>query len=880
VIGMTIGPYQVVEKLGEGGMGEVFRARDTRLDRDVALKILPPPYATDRDRSARFEREAKTLAGLNHPHIAHVYGFEDVPGQAGVSRALIMELVPGVTLAERLGRGALPLDECVNIARQLADALDAAHESGVVHRDLKPANIKVRDDGTVKVLDFGLAKVLLPATDTHAADREQAGSNQAYAATLTSPAVTAMGVILGTAAYMSPEQARGKPVDKRADIWAFGCILYEMLTGRPPFAGETITDVIVAVVNHEPDLGKVHAPARIRTLLARCLRKDPRQRLRDVGDARLELAEPQASDEPSTRAAFSRARVAWMTFAAALILAAGLAGGAFWRELRAGDRRAVEWTGTRLGGPAVILSPRVSPDGQLVAFATPVDHLSQVAIVKPDSGNWTVLTRDRTKGLVWKVSWAPDGSRIYYDRENPRAIYSVPTLGGDERLVLEDADRPEALPDGTLLVQRINAERQPQLNRFWPGTGRLEALPAIRPIVGLEPHVRALPGGKSLAFLGRPLNANDQQEGLYEIDLDTNDVRHLGASLPIPVARLGLAPSLTVDPDDGSIIVAARDGSVHRVFKVTRAGATESLPLVMPVSIAIDAARGDGLFVSLIDRPVEILRLGPSGTTQRLAAGPNLVDRVGESFAALDDGRVLVASSAGNRRRVLVASPGKEPVPLVDTDENTRPPMTPVGDRHVALVIDSATSSDVAVVEAASGRIVERFPSPARLWSLAASADGATLYMAAAGAITAVARSGGTPRQIGSGDSIVVDPDTGDVIAKLNEQSGPRLVRIPAAGGAPQPVPFTSDLRMLANPLTPGSIKKNQLLLPLSSAASWDYHAAMVDLKTGRVTRLPMNDAADVHYLTFDADGRPLAYVLGVNTTLWRFEPRRATATR
>ena len=234
--GTTLGPYSVTAKIGEGGMGEVYRARDTKLDRDVALKVLPEAFTQDPDRLARFEREAKVLASLNHPNIAAIYGLEEDEG----TRALVLELVEGPTLADRIAKGPIPVDEALPIAKQIAEALEAAHEAGVIHRDLKPANIKVKDDGMVKVLDFGLAKAL--AGDKPGADLSQ------------SPTVTATvggtreGVILGTAAYMSPEQARGKLLDRRTDIWSFGCVLYEILTGRSPFLGETLSDTIAKVL--------------------------------------------------------------------------------------------------------------------------------------------------------------------------------------------------------------------------------------------------------------------------------------------------------------------------------------------------------------------------------------------------------------------------------------------------------------------------------------------------------------------------------------------------------------------------------------------------------------------------------------------------------
>src|SRR6516225_2452099 len=234
-VGTRLGPYEVLSALGSGGMGEVYRARDTKLDRDVAIKILPEALAADLDRIARFEREAKTLAALNQPHIAQIYGLEESNGV----RALVMELVDGPTLADRLAQGAVPLDEALPIAKQIAEALEAAHEQGIIHRDLKPANIKVRPDGTVKVLDFGLAKAFDPSASS--------GAGATMSPTLSLHATQA-GIILGTAAYMAPEQARGKAVDRRADIWAFGCVLYEMLTGRRTFNGETLTDTLAAVV--------------------------------------------------------------------------------------------------------------------------------------------------------------------------------------------------------------------------------------------------------------------------------------------------------------------------------------------------------------------------------------------------------------------------------------------------------------------------------------------------------------------------------------------------------------------------------------------------------------------------------------------------------
>ena len=279
--------YRIVAPLGAGGMGEVYRALDTTLGREVAIKVLPTAFAADAERLARFEREARLLASLNHPNIAAVYGLHEIGG----NRFLAMELVPGETLADRLARGRLPVDEALAIARQIADALAAAHDQGVIHRDLKPGNVQVTGDGRVKVLDFGLAKGL---------EAQASGSGDlAHSPTLTFGA-TVEGVILGTAAYMSPEQARGRAVDRRTDTWAFGAVLFEMLTGRKLFDGPTVPDVLAAVLRAEPDLAALPAaiPAQVKDLVARCLVRDPRRRLQSMGEARIVLEDALANPAP------------------------------------------------------------------------------------------------------------------------------------------------------------------------------------------------------------------------------------------------------------------------------------------------------------------------------------------------------------------------------------------------------------------------------------------------------------------------------------------------------------------------------------------------------------------------------------------------------
>ncbi|MFQ5742512.1 MAG: protein kinase, partial [Acidobacteriota bacterium] len=314
MVGKTLGHYEIVELLGAGGMGEVYRARDTKLERDVAIKVLPEDFASDQDRLARFEREAKLLASLNHANIATIHGLEDADGV----RFIAMELVEGETLGERIARsGRIEVNEALEIARQIAEALEAAHDKGVIHRDLKPANVKVTPDGKVKVLDFGLAKVY-----------EADGISSDISHSPTMAVATQAGVILGTAAYMSPEQARGRPLDKRTDIWAFGCVLFEMLSGEPAYDGETVSDTMAAILKEPPDWDALpdSAPAAGRRLLRRCLEKDPANRLRDVGDARIEIREalhaPAGDRSVVGRGAKPSRTALWWTAGAAFALGA------------------------------------------------------------------------------------------------------------------------------------------------------------------------------------------------------------------------------------------------------------------------------------------------------------------------------------------------------------------------------------------------------------------------------------------------------------------------------------------------------------------------------------------------------------------------------
>jgi eukaryotic-like serine/threonine-protein kinase len=494
--GSRLGVYEVRELIGAGGMGEVYRGHDIKLNRSVALKILPDVFAQDPDRLGRFRREAQVLASLNHPNIGSIFGFEESDG----IHALVLELVEGPTLADRIADGQLSLDEAMPIARQIAEALAAAHSRGIVHRDLKPANIKCRPDGTVKVLDFGLAKAVIG---------DMASTSGTLSPTMTSPALTQLGIILGTAAYMSPEQARGKPADKRSDIWAFGAVLYEMLTGKPAFAGDDVSYTLANILKTEPDWNALPAgtPSTIVRALRRCLEKDPNRRTHDISDARLDLEEKDHSVAATLVSTQPRLltveRVAWV------LLAASLAGVLAYIELRTTPPPAVVrsqieppeegsfGSTSGIGRADGTSGAMLSPDGTRLAFvATGKNGRSEIWLRRFDSFTSQPLSGT---GDVLMPFWSPDSRSIGFFAAGK--LKRIDTTDGSIETITDVAGVPRGASWGSRDVIVFSVGTPQTLARVSARGGGVT--PIVTPGNAFGRWPSFLPDGRHFLYVGR-----------------------------------------------------------------------------------------------------------------------------------------------------------------------------------------------------------------------------------------------------------------------------------------------------------------------------------------------------------------------------------------
>ena len=659
--GRVVGCYRLESRLGAGGMGEVYLARDTRLNRDVALKVLPDAVAADADRLARFKREAQLLASLNHPHIGAIYGFEE----SGRIHALVLELVEGPTLADRIAQGPLPLDEALPIARQIVEAIEAAHEHGVIHRDLKPANIKLRPDETVKVLDFGLAKAF---------ERGAGGPiSLPLSPTPPIPAATRIGMILGTASYMSPEQARGKTVDKRTDIWAFGCVLYEMLTGRRPFEGEDVTEIIVRIVEHEPDFSALPAstPLPVRRLLRRCLQKDRLSRLPDIGVARIEIDDALAAaadvDSPTIEAQQGRGQVrrAWIA-AAALIVAAIAATLGYSR-----------------------LPPRESR--LLVRTSIPLADRLDLNVTQP------------------ALAVSPDGTRIVYRTLGGGPLYSRQLNEAESSLIAgtEGAVTPFFSPDGRWLAFFVG----PALKKV-SFTGGAVVTVAVLPVNAGAQEYR----GAAWADNGTIVFASSTGAGLFTVSeqggepkplttLDPNghEMNHRWPHfLPGGRAVIFTVKSASLESfDDAQIVVRSLDtGAQHPVAQGGSARYVPTGHLVYARAGGLYAVRFDAARLAAIGAPVKV--------AEAVITHPN---SGAAQFAISETGTLVYAagdSTTAERPLVWVDRSGIAR-PVADRQASFWWPRISPDGRRIAVDIDAAFSK-IWVVDVERGTFTRASP--------------------------------------------------------------------------------------------------------------------------------------------------------------------------
>jgi Tol biopolymer transport system component len=756
--GSRFGPYEILAPLGAGGMGEVFRARDTKLEREVALKLLPPQFASDPERLQRFEREAKLLASLNHPNIAHVYGFEqELLPDGSSAHFLAMELVPGQDLAERLRHGALPVDEAIATATRIAEALEAAHEKGIVHRDLKPANVKLTPDGEVKVLDFGLAKA-------YAGDATGGSSGGLSQSPTLAHTGTEAGVILGTAAYMSPEQARGKAVDKRSDIWAFGALVFELLTGRKLFDGETVTDVLAAVVRQEIDWSAlpVATPPRVRRLLRRCLERDPKQRLRDIGEARIALA---AGEEPAPAPAGLSRR-------AAAGLIGGAAGGAFALGYGLGRRLAATGGGaadassaglsvSRITSSGNVTEAAISPDGRFVAYVESEQGEQSLWLRQVASGQTLRLIPTR-RFAYWGHVFTRDGNSIVFGRRSPEdtdgAFYSISTLGGTPRRLVTGIDSaPTFSPDGSRMAWVRAHHPTPEESALMvaraDGTeARVLAavtLPEkLAPIFFTAPDWS--PDGRRIACAVVRLRGGGVEENgkLIAVSVEDGAIETLADPGWIFAAQVAWLPD-----NSGLLAVARTEGeSISQIWLVPlpRGAARRVTSDLLDYRILSLTADGRSLLTVASDilASIWIQPLDGKGRPQRLTSSK--VDGLrGLDFTP--DGRIVYSSRQGSKLGIWVTT----------ADASEQSPLA-TGDGDVVAPVVTRSGQVYCVAQTRSATEIRRV-----------SLDGAPPVVVASGVFD---------------QDFAVSPDERFLVYSALHDGESRLFRVSTAGGPPQPV--------------------------------------------------------------------------------------------
>ena len=869
--GTRIDSYEIIMPLGAGGMGEVYRARDFTLRRDVAIKVLPAYWSRDPDRLRRFDIEAQAAAALNHPNIVSIFHV----GQCDGSPYIVTELLQGETLRTRLNRGSVRVREVLDWGKDLARGLGAAHDAGIFHRDLKPENLFITKDGRIKILDFGLAKL------------DPAKTSSGNGSTVTLQQVTSPGHVLGTVGYMSPEQVRGEAADASSDVFAFGVILYEMLAGKRPFQRDTSAETMAAILREDhPTLSDsgVTVPPGLQRIVDRCLAKAPEQRFHHASDLGFALEALSDSSSAATRVPTAsvvpaRPRVArkLLLGAAALLL---LVGGAVMARWLVNHRPDVpQWIGTQLGGPGIAMRPTVSPDGQLLAFSAMIDGQTQLAVMQPDSGSWTVLTHDRNAGMQAQMSWAPDGSRIYFDRVwgRPRGVYSIAPLGGEPRLLLETAQCPHALPDGSLIVTQIDESARYRLYRFWPDSGKLQSLPAlvgggVRQLV--DPLVAVFPDGREVVYLGTPDSTPGGAPRYYVLNLESLRSRALNTQVVPSVFSVG------VSPDNQSALIVNARGDEWEIAAVPRSGESPPRALISfpkPSAVwGIDAARDGSVYFDYMMRPRSVLEFD----TAAKAVSETVVSLEGSALLPLDTGSFLIDRFEGGKTHLKVFRAGVGERNLLESSEESSAPTARVGAGSVAFLLDPQTAPRIAIATLREGRIIKRFSFDASsVESIAATPDGEKLYYCDHGQVSWIGTKdeNAKPVPVTEGDSIAIDGAGKYLYVKRMQKAQRELVRMPLNGGQVETLTIPPEYTISDDQLSPAAADAaGRIVFEVDSADSWYERVAVIDTSRKSFAVIPTRFNGDVWMPGWESDGRIAAVGARLDSSLWRYKPSPA----
>jgi hypothetical protein len=589
----------------------------------------------------------------------------------------------------------------------------------------------------------------------------------------------------------------------------------------------------------------------------------------------LEEAEAAAPIAPpagtKARRLFARYRIAVLGVCLLFAVGFGLWMGRLWE--RRSQPAAIEWRGDLLGGSTIASAPRISPDGQMLAFRAMVDGQTQVAVMTPQSGNWTVLSHDKTKGLVGEISWSHDGTRIFFSRsaEVPYGIFSIPSVGGEERLILEDADNPQALPDGSLLVARLNAQRILQLFHFWPETGRLEALDALLG-ESVGGTVRVFQDGSEAVFRGET-SAAPGQRGLFAISLATGRSRRLAPGLPVADVT-----AIATTPGGQWVLFNIPSGNVDRIVEVPRDGSRVVRPvLTLAHPGTLDVGPDGSIYVDHETRTSEAFSYSPlNGKVERLTLPETTVTvQEGRMILPLPDGRMLFGTVVSGRRQLAVLAPGKNAVPFLETGEETSSPAALVGKDRAAFLIGTPPNQRIAIASLSDGRIVGRLekPNSGNVRALAGSPDGNSLYYVEGGFVWATTSGGGEPRKVHEGDRVAVDPSDHSLIIEVTTKDGVRLVRVPPSGGAEQPISMPNGLRLIAD-LSSGAVAPDgRIAVRYAPKDNWFWPTAILDPRSGKLTELPGVRDLDMNHASWASDGRLVSVALPERSALWRFRP-------